>query len=114
MSTMRGSGRGLSLGRAVGAGDHGTVHCSGRAGARIEWAGRGASVGAELEECGQDCEGGREIRPAPREAPAGHVIGIDEVSRRKGQVYLTVVYDLERRVLLWVGDERTEEAVRPF
>jgi transposase len=29
-------------------------------------------------------------------------------------VYLTVVYDLERRVLLWVGDDRTEEAVRPF
>ena len=43
-----------------------------------------------------------------------HVIGIDEVSRRKGQVYLTVVYDLERRLLLWVGDDRTEEAVRPF
>ena len=43
-----------------------------------------------------------------------HAIGIDEVSRRKGQVYLTVVYDLERRVLLWVGDDRTEEAVRPF
>jgi len=29
-------------------------------------------------------------------------------------VYLTVVYDLERRVLLWVGDDRTEEAVKPF
>src|ERR1022692_3720478 len=49
-----------------------------------------------------------------RSRPPVHVIGIDEVSRRKGQVYLTVVYDLERRVLLWVGDERTEEAVRPF
>ena len=49
-----------------------------------------------------------------RARPPVHVIGIDEVSRRKGQVYLTVVYDLERRVLLWVGDERTEEAVRPF
>lgn len=49
-----------------------------------------------------------------RARPAVHVIGIDEVSRRKGQVYLTVVYDLERRVLLWVGDDRTEEAVRPF
>jgi len=43
-----------------------------------------------------------------------HVIGIDEVSRRKGQVYLTVVYDLERRVLLWVGEDRTEEAVKKF
>src|SRR5450631_4711085 len=49
-----------------------------------------------------------------RARPAVHAIGIDEVSRRKGQVYLTVVYDLERRVLLWVGDDRTEEAVRPF
>jgi transposase len=49
-----------------------------------------------------------------RTRPTVRVIGIDEVSRRKGQVYLTVVYDLERRVLLWVGDDRTEEAVRPF
>ena len=43
-----------------------------------------------------------------------HVIGIDDVSRRKGQVYLTVVYDLERRVLLWVGEDRTEEGVKKF
>ncbi len=49
-----------------------------------------------------------------RARPPVHAIGIDEVSRRKGQVYLTVVYDLERRRLLWVGDDRTEEAVRPF
>jgi transposase len=49
-----------------------------------------------------------------RARPPLHVIGVDEVSRRKGQVYLTVVYDLERRVLVWVGDDRTEETVRPF
>jgi transposase len=49
-----------------------------------------------------------------RARPPVHVIGIDEVSRRKGQVYLTVVYDLERRVLLWVGEDRTEEAVKTF
>jgi transposase len=49
-----------------------------------------------------------------RKRPAVHVIGIDEVSRRKGQVYLTVVYDLERRVVLWVGDGRTEDAVRIY
>lgn len=49
-----------------------------------------------------------------RARPPVHAIGIDEVSRRKGQVYLTVVYDLKRRVLVWVGDDRTEEAVRPF
>lgn len=49
-----------------------------------------------------------------RARPPVHAIGIDEVSRRKGQVYLTVVYDLERRVLLWVGDGRSEEGVLPF
>src|SRR3989449_8352394 len=46
-----------------------------------------------------------------RKRPPVHVIGIDEVSRRKGQVYLTVVYDLERRVLVWGGGDRAEEAV---
>src|SRR5712691_6159308 len=51
---------------------------------------------------------------AHRVRPPVHVMGIDEVSRRKGQVYLTVVYDLERRVLLWVGEDRTEEAVKKF
>lgn len=49
-----------------------------------------------------------------RKRPPVHVIGIDEVSRRKGQVYLTVVYDLERRVVLWIGEGRQEEQVRPF
>lgn len=49
-----------------------------------------------------------------RKRPPVHVIGMDDVSRRKGQVYLTVVYDLERRVLLWVGEDRTEEAVKKF
>jgi transposase len=49
-----------------------------------------------------------------RASPPVHVIGIDEESRRKGQVHLTVVYDLERRVLLWVGEDRTETPVRPF
>jgi transposase len=49
-----------------------------------------------------------------RKRPPVHMIGIDEVSRRKGQVYLTVVYDLERRVLLWVGEDRTEESVKKF
>jgi transposase len=46
--------------------------------------------------------------------PTVRVSGMDEVSRRKGQVYLTVVYDRERRVLLWVAGDRTEEAVKPF
>ena len=49
-----------------------------------------------------------------RQRPPVHVIGIDELSRRQGQVYLTVVYDRQRRVLLWVGDGRTEEAGKKF
>ena len=43
-----------------------------------------------------------------------HWIGVDEVSRRKGHRYLTVVYDLERRTLLWVGEDRTEQTLREF
>ena len=43
-----------------------------------------------------------------------HVVGIDEVSRRKGHHYLTVVYDLERRLLVWVGEDRTEQTVAKF
>ncbi len=43
-----------------------------------------------------------------------HVLGIDEVSRRKGHHYLTVVYDLERRTLLWVGQDRTTETLVAF
>jgi transposase len=34
------------------------------------------------------------------------VLGVDEVSRRKRHVYLTVVYDLESGVVVWVGEGR--------
>ena len=43
-----------------------------------------------------------------------HILGIDEVSRRKGHHYLTVAYDLERRALLWVDEHRTEETLTRF
>ena len=43
-----------------------------------------------------------------------HWIGIDEVSRKKGHRYLTVVYDLERRVLVWVGEDRTTGTLAKF
>jgi len=43
-----------------------------------------------------------------------HVIGLDEVSRRKGHQYLTLVYDLERGELVWVGKDRTKETVEGF
>ena len=32
----------------------------------------------------------------------------------RGHRYLTVVYDLERRTLLWVGEDRTEQTLRKF
>lgn len=43
-----------------------------------------------------------------------HVVGIDEVSRRKGQQYLTVVYDLERRRVVWIGKDRDETTLQRF
>jgi len=43
-----------------------------------------------------------------------HVIGIDEVSRRKGQRYLTLVYDLHRRRLVWIGEDRDTATMERF
>ena len=43
-----------------------------------------------------------------------HAMGIDEVSRAKGQRYLTLVYDLERRRLVWVGENRDSGTMRQF
>ncbi len=43
-----------------------------------------------------------------------HVLGIDEVSRRKGQQYLTLVYDLTRRQVVWIGKDRDEATLRGF
>jgi transposase len=43
-------------------------------------------------------------------------IGVDEIAVRKGQHYLTVVYQLDEGVrrLLWVGKERTEKTFEGF
>jgi transposase len=43
-----------------------------------------------------------------------HFIGVDEVSRRKGHRYLTLVYDLDRRRLVWVGENRDTETMEQF
>jgi transposase len=43
-----------------------------------------------------------------------HILGIDEVSRRKGQQYLTVVYDLARGRVLWAGRDRTTATMERF
>ena len=42
------------------------------------------------------------------------VLGIDEVSRAKGQRYLTLVYDLERHRLVWAGEGRTRDTIAGF
>jgi len=41
-------------------------------------------------------------------------IGIDELSRRKGHVYVTNVYDLNERRLLWSGEGRSKETLKRF
>ena len=42
------------------------------------------------------------------------VLGIDEVSRKKGHKYLTLVYDLEWGQLVWVGKDRTQATAHAF
>jgi transposase len=41
-------------------------------------------------------------------------IGIDEISRKRGHVYVTNVYDLRRRCLLWSGEGRAKETLEGF
>ena len=41
-------------------------------------------------------------------------IGIDELSRRKGHVYVTNVYDLKGKCLLWSGEGRGKETLEAF
>jgi len=38
-------------------------------------------------------------------------IGIDEISRKRGHVFVTNVYDLKRRLLLWSGEGRAKETL---
>ena len=41
-------------------------------------------------------------------------IGIDEISRKGGHVYVTNVYDLNTQVLLWRGEGRGLETLKAF
>lgn len=41
-------------------------------------------------------------------------IGIDEISRKRGHVYVTNVYDLQRKRLVWSGEGRTEATLEAF
>jgi len=51
---------------------------------------------------------------AKRRKKALRIIGIDEVSRKKGHRYLTLVYDLERGQLVWIGKGRTKDTLAGF
>ena len=52
---------------------------------------------------------------ANRDAPFMCInIGIDEISRKKGHVYMTVIYDLGRKRMIWAGEGRKEETLRRF
>ena len=41
-------------------------------------------------------------------------IGIDEISRKKGHVYLTNVYNLKTGTLIWSGEGRTKDTLNAF
>jgi transposase len=41
-------------------------------------------------------------------------IGVDEISRKKGHVYHTQVYDLMEKTLIWSGEDRTSETLKEF
>jgi transposase len=41
-------------------------------------------------------------------------IGVDEISRKRGHVYVTNVYDLNTQVLLWSGEGRGLKTLQGF
>jgi len=41
-------------------------------------------------------------------------IGIDEISRKRGHVYYTQVYDLVEKRLIWSGEDRTAQSLEAF
>ena len=51
---------------------------------------------------------------AHREDGEVYYLGIDEISRRRGHIYHTQVYDLGAKRLLWSGEGRKEETLRRF
>lgn len=55
----------------------------------------------------------RGVERKPKEPP--HYVGIDEKAFRAGQAsYMTVVCDLERSTVEWVGEDRTAECVQQY
>ncbi len=59
---------------------------------------------------------GRAVEFGLREREEGGVlyVGIDEISRRRGHIYHTQVYDLSQKRLLWSGEGREADTLRRF
>ena len=66
-----------------------------------------STLSDQLHRCVQRQREGHRIR-------ALRVIGIDEVSYHKRHRYATLVYDLERSVVVWVGQGRGRETIERF
>ena len=66
-----------------------------------------STLSDQLHRCVQRQREGHRIR-------ALRVIGIDEVSYHKRHRYATLVYDLERSVVVWVGQGRGRESIERF
>lgn len=81
---------------------------------QMSWKGVAGHYGLDWKTVASVVRRAVEYALAHRKRKRLRVIGLDEVSRKKGQNYLTVVYDLERDELLWVGEDRTEATVRQF
>lgn len=113
VSSLWDPGRGRALGSTLGASDDRPGPRGSRIGAASELAETARHFRLDWKSVAAIVRRVVEYGLARRRQPL-HVLGIDEVSRRKGHYYLTVVYDLERGVLLWVGDDRTEETLVRF
>ena len=51
---------------------------------------------------------------AHRDTDSVLLIGVDEISRRKGHTYVTNVYDIAKKRLLWTGDGRDRQTLEAF
>ncbi len=59
-------------------------------------------------------EEARRLLEAPEKPPPAHVLGLDEFSIKRGQVYDTAVVDLERKRIMGVVSGRRQEEVANF
>lgn len=66
-----------------------------------------STLSDQLHRSIERCRAGHRIRDL-------RMLGIDEVSYSKGHKYATLVYDLERAVVVWVGQGKARERIDAF